>query len=464
MWTDEFITLKAIQLDWRDLIEQRANNGHFPTYFLFLSGWSRVFGESDFSLRMPSALFCTAAVYSLYGGARGALGPKAAIWVALFFIFNERTLWASQEARPYALTMLASAAAFGALISSLRTGRPMDWIVYVIWTLVGLGSQATYPSIFLGQVLVIGVWQIRTKKLRADWLISTTFLLVCAAVMFSWLSGKQTNQSFYNERAWPEVDHVIKGLNQIFWGEYDIVWSSGAKYLGIALALFLTVAAWRARHSGKQEPIGIDSESANPALPVFGLGLAWAISSLVIMALVSGLAKDVMGGFRYYAIGAGGAALLQGMGIAGLKRPGLKWSVLALCTVLNGVTCVAWLFNPGDGAREAIQFVAEHRETGEPTIFCTDKPELMAMHYGLGDPLTPVSRNLEDEPELRRIAGSAVGESDSFWVIYYKEKASPFPDVIQRWSAGEWAPEFQYNIETLEEYDEARALRYMRAE
>ena len=47
MWTDEFHTLHAILLPWRELIFERMRAGHLPTYFILMKLWSQWGGAAN---------------------------------------------------------------------------------------------------------------------------------------------------------------------------------------------------------------------------------------------------------------------------------------------------------------------------------------------------------------------------------------------------------------------------------
>jgi len=44
----------------------RGDIGNSPAYYLFLHGWTRLFGLSDFSIRLPSVLFSVMTVWLLF--------------------------------------------------------------------------------------------------------------------------------------------------------------------------------------------------------------------------------------------------------------------------------------------------------------------------------------------------------------------------------------------------------------
>jgi uncharacterized membrane protein len=92
-------------------------------------GWVRLFGDGEISIRLPSVIFGVASVPLVAMLARRIFGGRAALLAALLLALSPPHLWASQAARPYALTAflaLAAEASFSRLVAlpPPRTGGP----------------------------------------------------------------------------------------------------------------------------------------------------------------------------------------------------------------------------------------------------------------------------------------------------------------------------------------------------
>src|SRR5437762_3282790 len=61
----EFITLQSLPLSPRDLFVERIRLNHMPLYFEMLKGWTAIFGNREFALKFPSAVFSSLTV--VYG-------------------------------------------------------------------------------------------------------------------------------------------------------------------------------------------------------------------------------------------------------------------------------------------------------------------------------------------------------------------------------------------------------------
>ncbi len=72
---------------------------HPPLYYMMLSAWTDIAGESEISLRMPSVIFSMVTIYVVY--LMGGVGAAALVG------FNPLLVYYSQEARMYSMvTML----------------------------------------------------------------------------------------------------------------------------------------------------------------------------------------------------------------------------------------------------------------------------------------------------------------------------------------------------------------------
>jgi len=66
-WLDEATSgIVARDMNLSQLFTFIRGDFHPPLYYLLLSGWGRVFGYSEISLRMPSVIFAIGTIYFLY--------------------------------------------------------------------------------------------------------------------------------------------------------------------------------------------------------------------------------------------------------------------------------------------------------------------------------------------------------------------------------------------------------------
>lgn len=106
LWIDEVFTLSSSGVGAPFHPADLLDNIHGPLYSLVLHACSRLLGDSEAALRLPSMLFGVAmvpAMAMLAGAWIGARAVKPAAWLTALSPF---LVWYSQEARNYMLLML----------------------------------------------------------------------------------------------------------------------------------------------------------------------------------------------------------------------------------------------------------------------------------------------------------------------------------------------------------------------
>jgi mannosyltransferase len=131
-WVDECLTVftagSAGAEFWTRVV---IDNSNTPLYFLVIRGVRALFGETEFVLRLPSAiagaLTIPVAAAFIHAVTRER---RATVLFALLLALNPLHIWFSQEARPYAVLLLIGSATLWAWQTARRTGRASAWIAY----------------------------------------------------------------------------------------------------------------------------------------------------------------------------------------------------------------------------------------------------------------------------------------------------------------------------------------------
>ncbi|HXF60616.1 MAG TPA: glycosyltransferase family 39 protein [Caldilineaceae bacterium] len=120
LWMDEAFSVRAAQYPLPALWELLARIDHHPPlYYALLHGWMALFGDGEAAARSFSALAATLAIPLFYGAARRLAGPKVALVAGLTLAVAPFHVRYAQEARMYALLLLAAAGALYATVAML---------------------------------------------------------------------------------------------------------------------------------------------------------------------------------------------------------------------------------------------------------------------------------------------------------------------------------------------------------
>jgi mannosyltransferase len=125
LWSDEifsryYVDLFGLHYVLSDGLSKETNP---PTYYLLLQGWIALWGDSEAALRSLSALASILCVPVTYLLGREFGGKSRASAAALLCALCPMSVYFAQEARVYALLMLASSAALWAAAMFLRDSR-----------------------------------------------------------------------------------------------------------------------------------------------------------------------------------------------------------------------------------------------------------------------------------------------------------------------------------------------------
>ena len=88
---------------WQTLAGTIAGEPHPPGYYIVMLGWTKWFGSSIFSLRLPSLLFGIASILLIYVLARYTEDALTALLAAAMLAVNGFHLYWSQIARMYSM-------------------------------------------------------------------------------------------------------------------------------------------------------------------------------------------------------------------------------------------------------------------------------------------------------------------------------------------------------------------------
>ncbi len=160
LWYDEGITAAHTARSLPELIPLLQVNVHTPAYFVLLAGWTDVAGNSEFALRLPSALFSILSVALAYALGVRLYGSLAGVAAAALMALNSFSIGYAQEARMYAM-LTAIAGISMLLFIRMLGGRGRRWRTVVAFGLVnalGMYTQVVFALVMLGQALASGLW------------------------------------------------------------------------------------------------------------------------------------------------------------------------------------------------------------------------------------------------------------------------------------------------------------------
>jgi uncharacterized membrane protein len=162
-WQDEILSVLGYQRPLLDIVTERLTYNQ-PFYFLMLYSWAQLFGESEFSLRFPSAVFGVATVLATFVLARHLSNGWIALGAALLVAVSPALIWHSQEVRFYALTTFLLVGSTYFLIRYLEARRTWLVIAYAVIAFLGAYTHYYFLPFVAAQNLVALVWLLRDRR------------------------------------------------------------------------------------------------------------------------------------------------------------------------------------------------------------------------------------------------------------------------------------------------------------
>ena len=156
LWLDEgwqYFMASAPTL--RGVFERSLNPiaGHPPLSY-FISHLFLQVHDSDFFLRLPSALFGIGTLPLCYLFVRRFTVTPVAVWTVAILALSPLHIWYSQEARLYTQLLFLSLLSTLCLCNAIERTQPRWWVLYIVIVTAGL-----YTHIFMAfSVLTHGLW------------------------------------------------------------------------------------------------------------------------------------------------------------------------------------------------------------------------------------------------------------------------------------------------------------------
>ncbi len=313
LWYDEPLTVALARISWPSFTRLWSNGeaAYQGAYFLFMRGWIRL-GDNEAWLRLPSALFAIASVPLIYVVARKLVGEKAALASAAMLAFSSTSVYYSQEARGYTLTIFLVLLSAWAWVRAVQDGRESDWL---LWTL--FSALAIYSHLFASLAVIAQACSLFALHGARPWrrmMLHGLMIVALTAPGFAFLlNGRPVHDPSLPE--WPRATpkqllHLVTFLG-----------GSGEKaVLSAILWVAAFVAIWRERLNR------VEGEE-------FWRGIfliCWAILPVVLLAIIS--VAEPLFVQRYLILCLPATVMLAARGMIALPRHNIGvWLVVALC-------------------------------------------------------------------------------------------------------------------------------------
>jgi 4-amino-4-deoxy-L-arabinose transferase-like glycosyltransferase len=148
---------------WQTLAGTIAGEPHPPGYYIVMLAWTKLFGSSIFSLRLPSLLFGVASIFLIYVLAIHTENTLTGILAAAMLAGNGLHLYWSQTARMYSMGCFLALLSTVLLVLMVKhTARQRTYcVLYFVFTLAGLATHVYFWAVFATQALWVFARNVR---------------------------------------------------------------------------------------------------------------------------------------------------------------------------------------------------------------------------------------------------------------------------------------------------------------
>lgn len=348
-WFDEFLTVTLASEPLARLpAAVRQSEQTPPLLHVLMHGWMKLFGVSEFAVRLPAAVFGILAVWVTYLLGVALFGRREGFVAALLMALSGFQIAYSQEARVYSLLLLMGLTSSLFFVKLLREGGLIHQVAYVLatgilyWThlhavFVVAAQQLTW--LYLALIPYKDTDTDRPRISTPRWILLSA---LSAALFAPWI---------------PTVVHWLRSVSQAFWippmgpgflPHVYVLFAGSA----VLLVILLLLATWGAfRTPDRWKIIFLISLTLLPVLVPY-------IASLILRPLFV---------HRYAITAATGLFLLAGRGLTALPDRRAEAAVLTILIALSALSipAVRSEVDSKPDVRAASWYVADHAHEGD---------------------------------------------------------------------------------------------------
>jgi len=407
LWLDEAISWRLARYPLPEVVKRSAHpfEGSPPLYYVLLSLWAAVAGDSEFALRSPSAAAGLATVLGMYCFVREltALGPPGsdrpphggATWpaplAAALTAVSVLQIHNARQVRMYSTAAALLAWGGWALLKGLRRGRGAGafWLLYAVLALAACYTHTLAPLTVAAQLLFAVVFLSAASWTRPPgrgserrplaevlrpWAWPSVAVLVIAVGYAPWVGAFREKAEEAGRNYWMgplSLSGVLKETFAATAGPFPAPWPAQAA--GGLAAILLLAAAFVSFARGRRGWAGayLLATALAPAGLMLGYS-AYSGRSLFHSRYLSFVQLDWLASLAVFVAGLGPrlrtAAAVGGAFLWGLVLLPCSWGLIGPAAE--------------PGMRGAFEYVASRRRPGDIVVAQNSFTFLPASYYG----------------------------------------------------------------------------------
>ncbi len=370
-WLDEALSLNLARMSWTDFARtMRSSEANMVLYYELLRGWVRIGGEGETWVRFQSCAAGVLTLPAMYGLGKRLFDRTTALVACAILALNTAHVWASQEARGYALVVLLTTMSWWLLLRSAahRPGRSAiaAWAAYVVVATLSVYAHFYAALVVVAQGIVLlfvpmPAWRPASSEAPVFARASSRVVVACGIAFAGllWPLALFLAQPHHNLDWISYGDRGLAARFQVL-GQSIIhpTSSQGLAELGVLFVAgpVTVLASWRRRE--------VQDASWRWALLLIWLFVPVAIPMSVSLAL-----RPVVEP-RYLAICLPPLILLAAGALTRLWRRSYAWAAFALLVAAQ-VRSLSWYYRglENEDWRSTTAYVLTHARAGDYVVF-----------------------------------------------------------------------------------------------
>jgi mannosyltransferase len=445
LWLDEASSIKFARDSLPGIIETTARDVHPPLYYFALHYWMNLFGDSETSARLLSALFGILALPVTYKLALRLFDQATALLATLLLALSRFHLEFSQEARMYSLLCLLGLLSIYYFIRLLEDSRSHRLALAAYITTSALMMYTHVYSFFIlaaqGLYLLTLLFASREicQRIWKRWLIAQVTL---AILFLPWLSVQAQQFSRVQQGFWiPKLPpRLLLYTLTMYAGSAQLAWILSPL---IAFALFAAWKGWNGKSAASPHATTADERKGrrlDGRLKIYLL-LLWLLCPILLPYIVSQFSSPIF--LPKYTIAALPAfAILAARGILSLRFHQLR---MVLVLLIIGFSLVVLKNYYGslkkDLWREAVAHFKTLARPSDLVLFHDQSGEVPFEYYYKGTdlvekPFPDYNSKLEADNLAAQLKASTAGHARIWLVLSHPNNLTPLiPQQLAQWYA-----------------------------
>lgn len=186
LWLDEIYSLvRSFRAPIGTILTEFWGDNHHPLYALLAHVSRAIFGESPWSVRLPSVLLGIATVPALYALARRLVSQREALLGAALLALSYHHVWFSQNARGYSAIAFFTVALTWLALCGLADGSRRVWYWYAVVAALSAFTHLTAVLVVVGHALALALYVLGIDRSADRWAMArrATLGVVLAAAL-----------------------------------------------------------------------------------------------------------------------------------------------------------------------------------------------------------------------------------------------------------------------------------------